>query len=126
EAGRAAAGADQPRRSQSEGLDGGTRLGRATHGASWYINALRTARATTSPCWLRPVWVKVTIACPGRDFEGRIAVTSVSEYSVSPWNNGCGKATSVKPRFATKVPWVRCETEAPMRVARVNMEFTRR
>lgn len=37
-----------------------------------------------------------------------------------------GNDTSEKPRLATMVPSVSCDTDSPTRVDRVNMEFTSR
>ena len=39
---------------------------------------LRTARATMSPCWLRPMCSSVTMPSPGRDFDSRLSVQTVS------------------------------------------------
>ena len=63
---------------------------------------------------------------PGRLLDSRLSVTSVSAYSVSPWNSGLGNATSLKPRLPTMVPCVSCATDSPTRVDSVNIEFTRR
>ena len=66
--------------------------------------------------------------CPAPAATPRAACprTTVDEYSVSPWNSGCGNRTSVNPRFATMVPWVSWSTELPTRTARVIIEFTSR
>ena len=74
---------------------------------------VRVALATTTSSWLCPVCSSVTTPWPGRDDESRFSSTTVDEYSVSPWNSGCGNRTSVKPRFATIVPCVSCATELP-------------
>src|SRR5699024_737322 len=88
------------------------------------MSAERTAVATRTSCWLRPVCSKVTTPSPGRLAEGRLAATTVAAYRVSPWNSGVGKVIFSKPRLATVVPWVSCATDSPTREARVNSEFT--
>ena len=60
----------------------------------------RCARASRPPAR----GATTTAACPS---------PRVDEYSVSPWNSGCGNATSVNPRLATMVPCVSCATELP-------------
>src|SRR5699024_11047753 len=55
------------------------------------MSAERTAVATRTSCWLRPVCSKVTTPSPGRLAEGRLAATTVAAYRVSPWNSGVGK-----------------------------------
>ncbi len=43
---------------------------------------------------------------PGRDFDSRLASTSVVQCTVSPSNSGWGNFTSVMPRLAMVVPTV--------------------
>ena len=50
-------------------------------------------------------------------------MTSVSARTVSPSNNGAGKATSVIPRLAMVVPTVVSLTEMPIISPSVNSEF---
>jgi len=41
-------------------------------------------------------------------------------------NTGAGKATSLNPRLATRVPWVNWATDAPTMVDSVSIELTSR
>ncbi len=87
---------------------------------------VRDAVATTTPSWLRAVCASTTTPWPGRDADSRFDSTTLSPYSVSPMNTGCGNATSPKPRFATSVPCVSWPTDWPTRVDSVKSEFTSR
>ena len=59
----------------------------------------------------------------GRDFDSRLAITSVVTCTVSPWKSGFGKRTSVIPRLAIVVPTVVSLTEMPIIRPSVKSEF---
>src|SRR5262249_17849946 len=86
-------------------------------------NVLRVAVATTSPRSVSPVCANVTLPSPGRLFDRRFSVITVSAYRVSPWKSGFGNAISENPRLPTIVPCVSCATDKPTRVDSVNIEF---
>ena len=53
-----------------------------------------------------------------------LVVEHATRRTVSPWNTGAGKNTSVRATWATIVPSVSSGTEIPTTSARVNMLFT--
>ena len=62
-------------------------------------SGLRTAVATTSPCWLRPVCARVTMPSPGRLFDSRLSVHLCLGVQRVAVESGLGNATSEKPRL---------------------------
>ncbi|CFE72501.1 Uncharacterised protein [Mycobacterium tuberculosis] len=64
--------AEQPPRT------GGTQVHCASLMDCFWTSVVRTARATTSPCWLRAMCSSVTMPSPGRLFDSRLPVQTVS------------------------------------------------
>src|SRR5690606_24691134 len=85
------------------------------------IIAVRRQTATVSSFWLVAQCSNSTSPTSGLDLLSRSETTRVWAFSVSPWNTGLGKRTSVIPRLATVVPSVVSYTVMPTRMPSVYM-----